>query len=251
MKKRTADKFWFPWWPDKWIFGSIRIECTVEERAIWVDLLSLASKDDGYIRANEETPYPIEQLAGMLMVPQETLANAIEKFINLKDKDGKGKLTKTKFGTLYVTKWEKYQFTDRHKRRVMSGNEDMVTEKKDTILNKNKINNNKINNNNKYDEEFEIFWKIYPRKIEKKDAYYTWKTLTKKQKEEAIIGAGHYAVHCEEKQKEEEYIKHPKTFLNKKKERWKDWLQPKVVKGIKTKVQKELDDWTKKKDEED
>lgn len=116
MKKRTPDKFWFPWWPDKWIFGSVRIECTLEERAIWVDLLSLASKDDGYIRANEETPYPIEQLSGMLIVPPEILSNAIEKFVKL------GKLTRTKEGTLYVTKWDKYQFSERHKRRVESSN---------------------------------------------------------------------------------------------------------------------------------
>jgi len=111
MIKRKVDKFWFPWWPDKWIFGSIRIECTPEERGIWVDFLSLASKDDGHIRANEEIPYPIEQLSGMLMIPQEMLSNAIEKFINLKDKDGRGKLTRTKAGTLYVTKWEEYQLS--------------------------------------------------------------------------------------------------------------------------------------------
>ncbi len=111
MIKRKVDKFWFPWWPDKWIFGSIRIECTPEERGIWVDLLSLASKDDGHIRANEEIPYPIEQLSGMLMIPQEMLRDAIEKFINLKDKEGKGKLTRTKEGTLYVTKWEEYQLS--------------------------------------------------------------------------------------------------------------------------------------------
>ncbi len=116
MKKRVSDQFWFPWWPDKWIFGSIRIECTLEERAIWVDLLSLASKDDGYIRANEEMPYPVDQLAGMLRIPEETLNNAIEKFISLKDKQGKGKLTRTKEGTLYVTKWEKYQFSESYHR---------------------------------------------------------------------------------------------------------------------------------------
>ena len=111
MKKRVPDKFWFPWWPDKWIFGSMRIECTVEERAIWVDLLSLASKDNGFIRANEEIPYPLEQLAGMLRIPEDIFIKAIEKFINLKDKDGKGKLTKMKDGTLYVTTWEDYQFS--------------------------------------------------------------------------------------------------------------------------------------------
>ncbi|GAI03977.1 unnamed protein product, partial [marine sediment metagenome] len=56
MKDRTTDKFWFPWWPDKWIFGSVRIEFSPAERGMWVDMLSLASKDNGHIRANEETP---------------------------------------------------------------------------------------------------------------------------------------------------------------------------------------------------
>ena len=116
MKKRVPDKFWFPWWPDKWIFGSMRIECTVEERAIWVDLLSLASKDNGYIRANEEIPYPLEQLAGMLRIPEDIFIKAIEKFIDLKDKNGKGKLTKMKDGTLYVTTWEDYQFSESYHR---------------------------------------------------------------------------------------------------------------------------------------
>jgi len=112
MKDRTSDKFWFPWWPDKWIFGSIRIEFSPAERGIWVDMLSLASKDNGHIRANEETPYPIQQLAGMLIIPEDILIEAIENFIKYE------KLTRMENGTLYVTKWEKYQFTDRYIRKI-------------------------------------------------------------------------------------------------------------------------------------
>jgi len=149
MKKRMPDKFWFPWWPDKWIFGSMRVECTVEERAIWMDLLCLASKDDGYIRANEETPYPLEQLAGMLRVPEDMFIKAIEKFIKLKDKDGKGKLTRTEYGTLYVTKWEEYQFSERHKRRIegaMAEKTAIKAEKEAPILHYNTLNKNTLNN---------------------------------------------------------------------------------------------------------
>lgn len=154
MKKRVSDKFWFPWWPDKWLFGSIRIECTLEERAIWVDLLSMASKDDGYIRANEETPYPTEQLAGMFMVPHKTLDDAIEKFINLKDKDGKGKLTRTEFGTLYVTTWEKYQFSESYHRvqkhrekegKPRCGNGQSLQRNKKELPYYNKLNKNTLN----------------------------------------------------------------------------------------------------------
>jgi len=67
MKERYS-KQWFPFWVDKWIFGSMRIECSLEERAIWVDLMCLAQKDDGYIRANEDTPYLDQQLSGMLVI---------------------------------------------------------------------------------------------------------------------------------------------------------------------------------------
>ena len=112
MKKRVPDKFWFPWWPGKWIFGSVRLEFNPAERGIWVDLLSFASMDDGHIRANEDTPYLLQQLAGMLIIPEKDLESAINKFIKNK------KLTKTKMGTLYVTKWEKYQFSERHKLRI-------------------------------------------------------------------------------------------------------------------------------------
>jgi len=147
MKDRTTDKFWFPWWPDKWIFGSIRIEFSPAERGIWVDMLSLASKDDGHIRANETTPYPIQQLAGMLIIPENILIEAIEKFIKYE------KITRTKQGTLYVTKWDKYQFTDRHKRRInaeMSEESDTMSAEKDAILNKS-IENNITENNKKED----------------------------------------------------------------------------------------------------
>ena len=150
MKKRVSDKFWFPWWPDKWIFGSVRIECTPAERGIWVDLLSLASKDDGHIRANEEIPYPLQQLAGMLIIPEEELDAAIKKFLE------KGKLTKTKTGTLYVTKWEKYQFSEsyhrvqKHREKEFEsrcGNGKLLQCNDEALPYNNKEYNNKLNNN--------------------------------------------------------------------------------------------------------
>jgi len=155
MKKRVPDKFWFPWWPDKWIFGSVRIEFTPAERGIWVDMLSLASKDNGHIRANEETPYPLQQLSGMLIIPEKELDAAIKKFIKNK------KLKKLKSGTLYVTTWKKYQFSKRHKRRVqeeirrviekeMSAKKDIESKKKDPIVYNSTLNKNKINNNKKH-----------------------------------------------------------------------------------------------------
>lgn len=77
-----------------------------------------------------------------------------------------------------------------------------------------------------YPPEYESFWKNYPRKKEKKDAFFTWETLNQKQKEEVIIAAKNYADEMEAENEEIKYIKLPKTFLNKKKERWKDYLEP-------------------------
>jgi hypothetical protein len=150
MKKRVPDKFWFPWWPDKWIFGSVRIEFTVAERGIWVDMLSLASKDDGHIRANEETPYPLAQLAGMLIIPEKELDAAINKFIK------KTKLNKMKDGTLYVTKWEKYQFSESYHRvqkhrekeaESRCGNGKKLQCNEEALPYYNKINHSILNNN--------------------------------------------------------------------------------------------------------
>ncbi len=129
MKKRVADSTWIPFWIDKWIFGSMRIEFTLEERAIWVDLLALAAKDDGFIRANEITPYPIQQLSGMLIIPENILKSAIEKFVK------KGKIIRDKNGVLYIATWEKYRFTDRYKRMLrhdISEKSEDTSEKKET-----------------------------------------------------------------------------------------------------------------------
>lgn len=103
---------WIPLWIDKWIFGSTRIELNLEERSIWVDFMALAAKDDGYIRANEETPYPIEQLAGLLIVPKDMLRSAIQKFIQTKKIEDMGN------GILKIIKWEEYQLSDSYRRVI-------------------------------------------------------------------------------------------------------------------------------------
>lgn len=150
MKKRKSDKLWIPFWVDKWIFGSMRIECSTEERGVWWDIYALAAKDNGYIRANEETPYPLTQLSGMLIIPENTLSAAIDKFVEL------GKITRYENSVLYITNWEKYQFSDRHKRRVeaeMSDKKDIVADDEDTILDKSILNKSTLKNNKLNKEE--------------------------------------------------------------------------------------------------
>jgi len=223
MKKRVSDKFWFPWWPDKWIFGSVRIECTPAERGIWVDLLSWASKDDGHIRANEETPYLPQQLAGMLIIPEDELNDAINKFIKM------GKLIKTKTGTLYIAKWDKYQFSSRHKRRIEGGKsdkKDTMSQKKDPIINNSTVNNNKIDNNT-YTDEFSQFWDYYNFKVAKKDALKAFKALRRKGEtfDTIMEAAKGYFNHLKNEKVHSNFEKammYPATFL--RNEKYKDFI---------------------------
>jgi hypothetical protein len=109
--KRGQSYAWIPLWVDKWLWGSTRIELSHEERAIFIDLLALASKDNGFIRANETVPYPIEQLSGMLRASSELVSQTIKKCIKF------DKLTDNS-GILFVNNWQEYQLTGGYKRAV-------------------------------------------------------------------------------------------------------------------------------------
>jgi|WetSurSiteA1Bulk_404760.scaffolds.fasta_scaffold00047_7 hypothetical protein len=112
---KEIDK-WYAFFIDKWLFGSTRHELIVKDqdqfidlRGIWIDLLTLSKKDSGFIRANEETPYPHEQLAGMFCIPIRYLEMTID--IALK----KGKLSEEKPGIYFVNSTDTYSLSDRRK----------------------------------------------------------------------------------------------------------------------------------------
>ena len=68
----------------------------------------------------------------------------------------------------------------------------------------------------KYTVEFEQFWKIYPRKIDKGMAYKKYQARRKDgfSDEQLIAAATNYAAQCRKQKTEKQYIKHPKTFLS-------------------------------------
>ncbi len=80
-----------------------------------------------------------------------------------------------------------------------------------------KIREEKISkdNNKTYVSEFEEFWKIYPRKTDKKQAYIQWKARIKSgvSPGNLLLAAKNYALECQQLKKEERYIKHAKTFI--------------------------------------
>lgn len=138
MKRGKQIDTWYPFFIDKWLFGSTRHELIINAswaekypelvslvpasvlqspftdlRGIYQDLLTVSKKDGGFIRANETTPYPLEQLAGMWCVPLDHLKATIA--ICLHEKVGK--LTQSAPGIYYVTSTETYTLSDRWKRQ--------------------------------------------------------------------------------------------------------------------------------------
>jgi len=180
MKKRASETNWIPFWGDKWLFGSMRIEFDVAERGVWWDLMALAMKDDGYIRANEDIPYPPKQLAGTLVIEEKFFIQTIEKFIEA------GKITRLKNGTLYITNWDKYRFTDRYKRQFKEtvpkkGNS--VPKKRNPRLDKIREEKNREDKkNNMCKTEFERLWKQYPESNKHDYCLMKFKALWKKEK---------------------------------------------------------------------
>lgn len=115
-------KPWFPFWIDSWLFGSTRHELIVKGekgemidlRGIFLDLISLSKKHNGFIRANEITPYPHVQLAGMFCVSIERL----EQCINICLKPEIGKLKDVGDGIYYVVKHKEYTLNTDYARRL-------------------------------------------------------------------------------------------------------------------------------------
>lgn len=68
----------------------------------------------------------------------------------------------------------------------------------------------------KYSEEFEKFWSEYPRRIDKGNAYKKFLARTKEgwSGEEIVEAARKYAAECKRLHTDQQYIKHPKTFLS-------------------------------------
>jgi hypothetical protein len=95
-----------------------------------------------------------------------------------------------------------------------------LTTQEQCINNVNKVNKDKTKT---YTPEFDEFWNVYPRKIGKMECFKTWEKVIKKGEQSSFIiqCADNYAKDCLNKQTEERFIKHPKTFLND--ERYKDF----------------------------
>lgn len=66
-----------------------------------------------------------------------------------------------------------------------------------------------------YTKDFEAFWAEYPRQVDKGMAYKKYQARRRDgfSTEELLTAAKNYAALCRKKRTEQDYIKHPKTFL--------------------------------------
>lgn len=147
---------WIPLFIDKHLFGSTRYELDPAERSVWTDLLAFSGKDNGHIRANEGVPYPLAQLAGIFLVPEELLKRTIRKCI----KYGKIEILKDK--TMYLPSWNIYRLSDRHIRRV----DDEMSAKPDTMSAKPDAKSiDRIENRKSIEREEEVKINIHAEQI--------------------------------------------------------------------------------------
>lgn len=87
------------------------------------------------------------------------------------------------------------------------------TTNKNVFKNELRMDKNEKETKNPYPNEFEQFWSVYPRKVDKKKAYTKFKAALKRHPLEKILeGTERYAEYT--KGKNPDYIKHASTFLN-------------------------------------
>lgn len=102
------------------------------------------------------------------------------------------------------------------------------------------INTINTNTKNKYSDDFEVFWKKYPRKVGKEQASKVWKKLKPTRDViDKIIGVIECFAESEGWQKDDgQYIPHPQTWLRGR--RWEDEL-PKQRTGQSTTIENSND----------
>jgi hypothetical protein len=92
---------WFKLYPQKWLLGSTRFELSIEQRAVFVDFLALASLHDP---PGEFVFYSIEQLATQFQVSVSLVESTIKRCVETKKIEFFPKKNRT-----VIKNWKKYQ----------------------------------------------------------------------------------------------------------------------------------------------
>lgn len=141
----------------------------------------------------------------------------IQRAINRLVKDKRITVFTSELGTVFtVVNYCKYQDLGAYRNQTR----DDAKDSSGTAAGQQRDNKNKDNKENKdkkdiYTTEFEHFWAIYPKHIEKKRAYKCWNTCLKNghNPDDIILAATNYAKFCTNQKTELKFIKHAATFL--------------------------------------
>ena len=213
-----------------------------ESFKFWINMLCIASKNGGVLPG-------IEDMAFALRVSNDVCTSLIDELKTCGLIDGSKRLV--------PHGWEKRQYksdtsTDRVKRfRERSRNvTETVSEtapdtdtETDTETDKNQKKIPKKRDRSASSAEFENFWLVYPRKINRAVALKAFEKATRKTEADLIITA----VRGYKFADDEQFIPHPATWLNQ--ERWIDGtptsIRPQVTEAEKSAFLEEHQQWLK------
>lgn len=118
-----------------------------------------------------------------------------------------------KYTVFTVNNYNLYQPSDRQNDKQVTNSRQADDKQVTTIEKGNKGIKEK---NNKYTCAFEEFWKSYPRKADKGNAYKAFAARVNAgyAEDDLIKACRNYADVCKQEQTEQKYIKHAKTFLS-------------------------------------
>ena len=99
---------------------------------------------------------------------------------------------------------------------------------------------------------FELWYKLYPRKVSRWNAEKAWNKLSENQRILALEWIKKYIIYWKKKKTEKEFIPHPATWLDIKDQRWNDdlWEVPETSLIKVNEKAKEEDEQDKKNDAE-
>jgi hypothetical protein len=164
---------------------------------------------------------PQDAVAGGEIPQENTISfsneNANIYYINKTINKRKNKQIKDKENNKRINKEEKTNTNKTNNKRINKEEEININKEEE-------INTNKTSNKREYSDEFEEFWKFYPRKIDKYLAYIRWNQRLKEGiiPENLILACKNYA---RAKIGEDiKFILHPATFLGPHR-RWETYLE--------------------------
>lgn len=249
-EEAREDVKWFRWWHDGTTDPKL-LRLSFQHRWLWIAILTLASESPirGSLYVTPYMPCTLEDVAR-----KAGLSIAVTKAgIELMLRKEFGMLELDENGAWRVVNWHKRQFqsdlsTERSRKHRQKKRECNVAETLQERCgdvpatpsdNRVQITDTEIYNTplnppkrgkEEYPADFEEFWSVYPRKVNKKGAYAKWRATLRKDdaptKQQLIECAKRYAAECKRKGTEQQYILHAATFLGPQ-ERWRDYMEDK------------------------